>query len=775
MTNSQNSTVICNKLLYFAKRAIDMDLRKKLIQQVTKLAEDFPPNNQWYFDTLNECFFIDAQFVSDEAIHTLLNVIAEGNGESEEDDEAFRRYAVNQFVEIMMTHNTLSDRHIQIIAWVLGEYGYLSESHSKNELIDMLQDLCERSLEMEGTRTWIFSALLKLVVQEGSVPSSLIELLHRYKFSHRVEVQQRCIEFLKVVERLSSSRATFQEVLPYDGSYDDIAVDSALSFLNHFVQQAQQSGQQGYIHEADRDTSIVDFQKPSLILQHRSQPEPVQNAYAGSRFNPHSENAYNPYSETTATHNNHTPPPKVEKQEIPQNTHGLDPSLLGNAKKVWFDSDEEDDDVDESSTPPAYNQSQTLNPVNSPYSDRGASSSYNPAASSSSSSSATWDSPSYNNHPLPKLPREEEYKAPKKETTELVGAMFGGMTNEAPMKKKKRSKPKSQKQQQPKSSMLDFEDFMNQPIQEQAPPPATHSVDDMFDFGSSQQPSHTSTDTSFDDMFATTTDTSQVSSAVEDDVFFSSISQTKNFAEHQASSNALNSTPCSIYKQLISDYGGSSPKVACVDAYLKVSSETFYAEDALVLTVTFETERGYELTNVTFSIQSPTKWVNQFRSEYPYYSSSNPTVVQLKKLQPGIPARVHIYYQLSGLGFGQSLIGTVNYSDNSKQSRHNTLNIKFSIFDVLRPKKATIAQFGPLWKKHSREKKVALSFAADQTPESIAHFLTSTCHFHRVQIRDTEIVCCAYLISLDLPCLLHAKLTNSKTASLTIRSKDTAL
>src|SRR5690554_4577369 len=141
MTNAKNSEVIVKKLLGVAKKSVaDNHLKKDLINKIAHLAENYAPDTKFYIDTMMQVFEFGAQYLEESKIQNLLNVIAEGGEENPEEDEKHRVYCVEKFFEMLTNQTVIHDLYLQVIAWVIGEYGYLSEKYQLNELIDTLCD-----------------------------------------------------------------------------------------------------------------------------------------------------------------------------------------------------------------------------------------------------------------------------------------------------------------------------------------------------------------------------------------------------------------------------------------------------------------------------------------------------------------------------------------------------------------------------------------------------------------------------------------------------------
>jgi len=170
-------------------------MRKELIEKIAILAKNFSPNIEWYLDTMNTLFEIDPQYIPPEAIQNMMSVIGEGVGVEEEDEE-MRRHCVETFCNVVDSKNVVHDLHIQVISWVLGEYSFMNEEYTPNDILAKLCDLIDRQLEFEETRCWIVSAMAKIVAQCKEAPFEVMEYIRKYKDSKNVDLQQRCYELI---------------------------------------------------------------------------------------------------------------------------------------------------------------------------------------------------------------------------------------------------------------------------------------------------------------------------------------------------------------------------------------------------------------------------------------------------------------------------------------------------------------------------------------------------------------------------------------------------
>ncbi|CAD7956975.1 unnamed protein product [Amoebophrya sp. A25] len=254
MSNPQNCTVVAEKLLFHLQTSQDQHLRKELTQRVCTLAERYAPSNEWYIETMSEVFQLGGDLLPPSVSHNLMRFVAEGTGMSDEDDKKLRTFCVNSYVKILEKGASMKrcpDVLVQVIAWVLGEYGSLCtvDGYSVGDISDLLCESLSRSLESNETRSFIISALTKLVAQNESLrnDSSVEDVIERYSESRSTDLQQRCYELKHMLE---TAPRVVSLVLPYDAACEDISVDPKLRFLDSYVNRY--GGDQRYLTKEER-------------------------------------------------------------------------------------------------------------------------------------------------------------------------------------------------------------------------------------------------------------------------------------------------------------------------------------------------------------------------------------------------------------------------------------------------------------------------------------------------------------------------------------------
>lgn len=207
-------------------------------------------------ETITDLFEISGDFVTPEVSQNLMTLIAEGSGDddegSEEEDLLLRQHSVTIYANLLSKSIAkLPQLLLETMAWVLGEYAYLSEEYTLAEILAELCDIVKMGKQLApSTRKIIVSAIMKLVAQAGQCPPEAAKVIDDFTKSKDVDLQQRCLEFQIM---LTTTPHLLGEVLPVDASCEDVQVDPNLSFLDAFVQQAIANGAKPYEKPEDDD------------------------------------------------------------------------------------------------------------------------------------------------------------------------------------------------------------------------------------------------------------------------------------------------------------------------------------------------------------------------------------------------------------------------------------------------------------------------------------------------------------------------------------------
>ncbi|XWS38858.1 hypothetical protein CRYUN_Cryun19dG0166300 [Craigia yunnanensis] len=211
-------------------------------------------------ETMNKVFEHAGDLVNIKVAHNLMRLIAEGFGE--DDDTAYsqlRSSAVESYLCIL-GEPKLPSVFLQVICWVLGEYGTADGKFTASYITGKLCDVAEAYSNDETVKAYAVTALMKIYAIEiaaGRKVDMLPEcqsLMEELLASHSTDLQQRANE-LQVVIDLDAHAV--ECIMPSDASCEDIEVDEGLSFLNGYIQESIEEGAQPYIPESERSGMLI--------------------------------------------------------------------------------------------------------------------------------------------------------------------------------------------------------------------------------------------------------------------------------------------------------------------------------------------------------------------------------------------------------------------------------------------------------------------------------------------------------------------------------------
>lgn len=354
MTNPVNVEFITQKLLQFLKGTTDPFLKESLTGRICTIAERYAPTNVWYINVITELMEISGDMVREDVAQNLMSLVAEGTGADadtdglETDEDLQLRIQVVDIYTKLLKKPKLPKVLAETMAWVLGEYAYLSQEHDLNYILDQLCILARKSstVASSSTRNFLATAIMKLVAQAGTCPPNAAHIIDEFTKSRDVDLQQRSLEFQNL---LTNASHILGDVLPVDASCEDVEADEELRFLDSYVNEALQSGARPYAPPDDDDDDDYDDlaaadSKPAFNFTAYEKPKPVANVgFLGSASSQAlGQNTSQPYATAVnlppganklGTSINETPMSPGGGQVIPSTT---EPQLvLRSGTNVW--------------------------------------------------------------------------------------------------------------------------------------------------------------------------------------------------------------------------------------------------------------------------------------------------------------------------------------------------------------------------------------------------------------------------------------------------------
>ncbi|XP_022936679.1 AP-4 complex subunit epsilon [Cucurbita moschata] len=255
MTRSTNVEVIVNRMIEYMISITDHHYKTYIASRCVKLAEEFAPNNHWFIQTINKVFEHAGDLVNIKVAHDLMRLIAEGFREDGDTvDNQLRSSAVESYLRII-GNPKLPSAFLQVICWVLGEYGTADGKYSASYIAGKLCDIAEAYSNDASVKAYAVTALMKVYAFEkmsGRTVDMLPEsqsLIEELSASHSTDLQQRAYELQATI---GLDAQAIENIMPADASCEDIEIDNDLSFLNNYVQESLENGAQPYVPESQR-------------------------------------------------------------------------------------------------------------------------------------------------------------------------------------------------------------------------------------------------------------------------------------------------------------------------------------------------------------------------------------------------------------------------------------------------------------------------------------------------------------------------------------------
>ncbi|PIA35948.1 hypothetical protein AQUCO_03400085v1 [Aquilegia coerulea] len=255
MTKSSNVEVIVDRMIDYMISITDNHYKAEIASRCVELAEQFAPSNHWFIQTMNRVFEHAGDLVNIKVAHNLMRLIAEGFGEDDNgEDSQLRSSAVESYLRII-GEPKLPSAFLQVICWVLGEYGTADEKYSASYITGKLCDVAEAHSTDDIVKGYAVTAIMKICAFEIAAGrrvellSECQSLIDELSASHSTDLQQRAYELQAV---LGLDAQAVERIMPLDASCEDIEVDINLSFLSAYVQTSLENGARPYIPEDER-------------------------------------------------------------------------------------------------------------------------------------------------------------------------------------------------------------------------------------------------------------------------------------------------------------------------------------------------------------------------------------------------------------------------------------------------------------------------------------------------------------------------------------------
>ncbi|XP_049562000.1 AP-4 complex subunit epsilon-1 isoform X8 [Orcinus orca] len=256
ITNAQNITVIVQKMLEYLHQSKEEYIIVNLVGKIAETVDTYAPDNAWFIQTMNAVFSVGGDVMHPDIPNNFLRLLAEGF-DDETENQQLRLYAVQSYFTLLDVENVFyPQRFLQVMSWVLGEYSYLLDKETPEEVITKLYKLLRSDSISSETKAWIIAAVTKLTPQAHS--SNIVErLIQEFTTSLDTCLRQHAFELKHLHENVKFMKG----LLPVDKSCEDMVVDASLSFLDGFVAEELSQGAAPYKPQHQRQEEKLSQEK----------------------------------------------------------------------------------------------------------------------------------------------------------------------------------------------------------------------------------------------------------------------------------------------------------------------------------------------------------------------------------------------------------------------------------------------------------------------------------------------------------------------------------
>nr|KAJ0219437.1 hypothetical protein LSAT_V11C300109120 [Lactuca sativa] len=262
MTKSSNVEVIVERMIEYMISINDYHYKTEIASRCVELAEQYAPTNQWFIQTMNKVFQHAGDLVNPKVAHNLMRLIAEGFGEDDDDDDTedsqLRSSAVESYLRIM-GEPKLASTFLQVICWVLGEYGIADGKYSASYISGKLCDVAETHPSDDTVKAYAVTAVMKVCSFEKAAGRKIDmlpefqSLMESLTASHSTDLQQRAYELQAFI---NLDPDAINNIMPFDASCEEIEIDKSLSLVNGYIEKSLKDGAQPYIPEQERSGTL---------------------------------------------------------------------------------------------------------------------------------------------------------------------------------------------------------------------------------------------------------------------------------------------------------------------------------------------------------------------------------------------------------------------------------------------------------------------------------------------------------------------------------------
>ncbi|KAL8550469.1 hypothetical protein ACS0TY_009050 [Phlomoides rotata] len=216
LVNENNVKTLTKELVDYLEVS-DPEFKEDLTAKICSIVEKFFPEKIWYIDQMLKVLSEAGNFVKDDVWHALIVVITNAPN--------LHGYTVRSLYKAVQTA-VEQETLVRVAVWCIGEYGELLVSNAgmldiedpltvtEADAVDVVETAIGHHSSDLTTRSMCLVSLLKLSSRFPSCSKRINDIIHQYKGSLVLELQQRALEFNSIIEKHEKIRSSLVEKMP---------------------------------------------------------------------------------------------------------------------------------------------------------------------------------------------------------------------------------------------------------------------------------------------------------------------------------------------------------------------------------------------------------------------------------------------------------------------------------------------------------------------------------------------------------------------------------
>ncbi|MBA0828731.1 hypothetical protein Goarm_013372, partial [Gossypium armourianum] len=216
LVNENNVKPLIKELIEYLEVS-DQEFKGDLTAKICSLVEKFSSEKIWYIDQMLKVLSEAGNFVKDEVWHALIVVISNASD--------LHGYTVRALYRAFLT-STEQETLVRVAVWCIGEYGDMLVNNvgmldiedpitvTECDAVDAVEVAIKRHTSDLTTKAMALIALLKLSSRFPSYSERIKGIIVQNKGNLVLELQQRSIEFNRILQKHQKIRSALVERMP---------------------------------------------------------------------------------------------------------------------------------------------------------------------------------------------------------------------------------------------------------------------------------------------------------------------------------------------------------------------------------------------------------------------------------------------------------------------------------------------------------------------------------------------------------------------------------